>query len=68
MGSCCSLACCKLPKHVKVEDIINKNQNKHNLKLQGADPGTKDTGDIFSHVMPTMDFYYSHRFNWEKNY
>ena len=49
------------------------NNNKHNAELQRADPGTKDMGNlvpgprvIFSHTMPKMDFYYSHRFSWEK--
>ena len=47
----------------RVQPIIKDWPNKHNAELN---PSTKDKGAIFSKIMPKIDFYYSHHFNWEK--
>ena len=31
------------------------------------DSRNSELGVVFSHTMPKIDFYYSHRFSWEKN-
>jgi len=45
-----------------------KVKGKHNAELQRADPAQKSRdnsviGVVFSHIMPKMDFHYSHRFS-----
>ena len=47
---------------------MQKITDKHNAELQRADPGTKVPGAVFPHTIAKMDFYYSHRFSWDKTH